>query len=160
DWEFATKYDLLIKMVIVSDAVRDAIAELGRDAANNTDPMTAALGVGRAIDVYEPAAAESIVEEFERDIIEKTAYTEYGTLVNSGEYDGLDYQGAFDALAQRLEGEGKGRRRVNWRLRDWGVSRQRYWGCPIPIIYCAKCDAVPVPEEQLPVLLPEDVKFM
>ncbi|HEU4665293.1 MAG TPA: leucine--tRNA ligase [Dokdonella sp.] len=160
DWEFATKYDLLIKMVVVSDAVRDAIRALGDDAARNTDPMSAALGESRAIDVYEPAAAESIVEAFERDIIEKGAYTDYGTLVNSGEYDGLDYRGAFDALAGRFEREGKGARRVNWRLRDWGVSRQRYWGCPIPIIYCAKCDAVPVPEEQLPVVLPEDVQFM
>ncbi|MGN6518335.1 MAG: leucine--tRNA ligase [Dokdonella sp.] len=160
DWEFATKYDLLIKMVVVSDAVRDAIRALGDDAARNTDPMSAALGESRAIDVYEPAAAESIVEQFERDIIEKGAYVEYGTLVNSGEYDGLDYRGAFDALAARFEREGKGARRVNWRLRDWGVSRQRYWGCPIPIIYCAKCDAVPVPEEQLPVVLPEDVQFM
>ncbi|HEV7489378.1 MAG TPA: leucine--tRNA ligase, partial [Rhodanobacteraceae bacterium] len=159
DWEFATKYDLLIRMVIVSDAVRDAIAELGRDAAKNPDAMSAALGESRAIDVYEPAAAESIVAEFERDIIEKGAYTEYGWLVNSGEYDGLDYRGAFDALAARFEAVGRGARRVNWRLRDWGVSRQRYWGCPIPIIYCAKCGAVPVPEDQLPVVLPENVEF-
>jgi len=159
DWEFATKYDLLIKMVIVSDAVRDAITELGRDATKNPDAMSAALGESRAIDVYEPAAAESIVEEFERDIIEKGAYTEYGWLVNSGEYDGLDYRGAFDALAKRFEAVGGGTRRVNWRLRDWGVSRQRYWGCPIPIIYCAKCGAVPVPEDQLPVVLPENVEF-
>ncbi|NCT68282.1 MAG: leucine--tRNA ligase [Rhodanobacteraceae bacterium] len=159
DWEFATKYDLLIKMVVVSDAVRDAIRELGRDAARNVDPMTAALGESRPIDPYEPAAAESIVEAFERDIIEKGAWTDYGTLVNSGEYDGLDYRGAFDALAARFEAEGIGARRVNYRLRDWGVSRQRYWGCPIPIIYCASCGAVPVPEEQLPVVLPEDVAF-
>jgi len=159
DWEFATKYDLLIKMVVVSDAVRDAIRELGRDAARNTDAMSAALGESRPIDVYEPAAAESVVEEFERGIVEKGAYTDYGTLVNSGEYDGLDYRGAFDALAARFEKEGKGARRVNFRLRDWGVSRQRYWGCPIPIVYCPTCDAVPVPEDQLPVLLPEDVEF-
>ena len=160
DWEFATKYDLLIKMVVVSDAVRDAIRELGRDAARNPDPMSAALGESRAIDPYEPAAAQSIVEEFERAIVEDGAYTDYGTLVNSGEYDGLDYRGAFDALAARFEKEGKGARRVNWRLRDWGVSRQRYWGCPIPIVYCPTCEAVPVPEDQLPVLLPEDVEFM
>jgi len=160
DWEFATKYDLLIRMVVVSDAVRDAIAELGRDAARNPDPMSAALGESRAIDPYEPGAALGIVEAFERDIIEKGAYTEYGTLVNSGEYDGLDFRGAFDALAERFEREGRGARRVNWRLRDWGVSRQRYWGCPIPIVYCPQCDAVPVPEEQLPVRLPEDVQFM
>ncbi|MEP7098492.1 MAG: leucine--tRNA ligase, partial [Dokdonella sp.] len=159
DWEFATKYDLLIKMVIVSDAVRDAIRELGRDARNNSDAMTAALGESRAIDVYEAPGAVTVVEEFERDIIEKAAYTGYGTLVNSGEYDGLDFRAAFDALAARFEKAGTGARRVNFRLRDWGVSRQRYWGCPIPIIYCAKCGAVPVPEDQLPVVLPENVAF-
>ena len=80
-------------------------------------------------------------------------------LVNSGEFDGLDYWGAFEALAERFERKGQGQRRVNYRLRDWGVSRQRYWGCPIPVIYCPRCGAVPVPEDQLPVLLPEDVAF-
>jgi leucyl-tRNA synthetase len=159
DWEFATKYDLLIKMVVVSDAVRDAVAELGRDAERNPDPMSSALGVHRPLDVYEAPAAISVIEEFERGIIEDGAYTEYGYLVNSGEYDGLDYRGAFDALAARFERDGKRARRVNYRLRDWGVSRQRYWGCPIPIIYCAKCGAVPVPEDQLPVVLPENVAF-
>ncbi|KRG69066.1 leucine--tRNA ligase [Pseudoxanthomonas dokdonensis] len=78
-------------------------------------------------------------------------------LVNSGEFDGLDYQGAFEAFAERFERQGRGQRRVNYRLRDWGVSRQRYWGCPIPVIYCESCGAVPVPEEQLPVVLPENV---
>jgi len=159
DWEFATKYDLLIKMVVVSDAVRDAVRELGRDATRNVDPMSSALGEEPRLDVYEAPAALAIVEEFERDIVEKGAYTDYGWLVNSGEYDGLDYRGAFDALAKRFEETGAGTRRVNWRLRDWGVSRQRYWGCPIPIIYCAKCGAVPVPEDQLPVVLPENVAF-
>ncbi|WP_374321707.1 leucine--tRNA ligase, partial [Pseudoxanthomonas kaohsiungensis] len=80
-------------------------------------------------------------------------------LVNSGEFDGLDYWGAFEALAERFERQGRGQRRVNYRLRDWGVSRQRYWGCPIPVIYCERCGAVPVPEDQLPVVLPEDVEF-
>ena len=80
-------------------------------------------------------------------------------LVNSAEFDGLDFQGAFEALAERFERKAQGQRRVNYRLRDWGVSRQRYWGCPIPVIYCDKCGAVPVPEEQLPVLLPEDVQL-
>ncbi|KRG70268.1 leucine--tRNA ligase [Stenotrophomonas terrae] len=78
-------------------------------------------------------------------------------LVNSAEFDGLDFQGAFEALAERFERKAQGQRRVNYRLRDWGVSRQRYWGCPIPVIYCDKCGAVPVPEDQLPVILPEDV---
>ena len=159
DWEFATKYDLLIRMVIVSDPVRDAIRELGRDAADNTDAMSAALGQSQPIDVAEPRPVEDLLEEFENRIITEGPFVEYGTLVNSGDYDGMDYRQAFDALAERFEREGRGRRQVNWRLRDWGVSRQRYWGCPIPIVHCPKCGAVPVPEDQLPVVLPEDVAF-
>jgi leucyl-tRNA synthetase len=88
---------------------------------------------------------------------DKTRDTE---LVNSEEFDGLDFQGAFEALAERFERKAQGQRRVNYRLRDWGVSRQRYWGCPIPVIYCPKCGALPVPEEQLPVVLPENVNFV
>ncbi|WP_049623253.1 leucine--tRNA ligase [Frateuria defendens] len=80
-------------------------------------------------------------------------------VVHSGALDGKNYREAFDYLADTLEADGRGLRRVNWRLRDWGVSRQRYWGCPIPVIYCPNCDAVPVPEDQLPVVLPEDVAF-
>ena len=79
--------------------------------------------------------------------------------VNSGEFDGLDFQGAFDAVADRLEEAGQGRRTVNFRLRDWGVSRQRYWGAPIPIINCESCGAQPVPESDLPVVLPTEVEF-
>jgi leucyl-tRNA synthetase len=159
DWEFASKYDLLIKMVVVSDPVRDAIRELGRDAADNTDPMSAALGQSGTIDPIEPEAAEEVLTDFEDRIITEGPFTGYGTLVNSGDYDGMDFRQAFDALADRFEREGRGKRQVNWRLRDWGVSRQRYWGCPIPIIHCPKCGAVPVPEDQLPVKLPEDVAF-
>ncbi len=159
DWEFATRYDLPIKMVIVSDPVRDAIRELGRDAAENTDAMSAALGQSQAIDVAEPRPVAELLAEFENRIITEGPFVAHGTLVNSGDYDGMDYQHAFDALAKRFEREGRGQRQVNWRLRDWGVSRQRYWGCPIPIIYCPACGAVPVPEDQLPVILPEDVAF-
>src|SRR3546814_8312764 len=90
-------------------------------------------------------------------VMQEGAFTGRGTLVNSGEYSGLDFDAAFDALARHFEADGRGARRVNFRLRDWGVSRQRYWGCPIPVIHCEKCGAVPVPEDQLPVLLPEDV---
>ncbi|MEY2151658.1 leucine--tRNA ligase [Rhodanobacter sp. 115] len=78
-------------------------------------------------------------------------------VVNSGVLDGKNYKQAFDAIAELLEKDDKSQRRVNYRLRDWGVSRQRYWGCPIPVIRCVKCGDVPVPEDQLPVLLPEDV---
>ncbi|KFL35644.1 leucine--tRNA ligase [Arenimonas donghaensis] len=80
-------------------------------------------------------------------------------VVNSGDLDGLAYQAAFDRIAEKLKAKDRGRRRVNFRLRDWGVSRQRYWGCPIPVIHCEKCGALPVPEDQLPVKLPEDVEF-
>ena len=159
DWEFARKYELPIRMVVVPAEVRDAIAELQRDVAGGGSAMDTALGAGAARDVYEPAAAAQVLEEFQQSLLDQGAWTERGWLVNSGEYDGLDYDQAFAALAERFEREGRGQRRVNYRLRDWGVSRQRYWGCPIPIIYCPKCDAVPVPEEQLPVLLPEDVAF-
>ena len=91
--------------------------------------------------------------------VSKAAYLAYGRSVNSDFIDGLEFEEAFNAIAERFEKEGKGKRKVNYRLRDWGVSRQRYWGAPIPIIYCDDCDAQAVPEDQLPVVLPEDVEF-
>ncbi len=87
------------------------------------------------------------------------AWTGPGRLVNSGAFDGLDNEGAKQQIADFLEKEGIGKKTVNWRLRDWGVSRQRYWGTPIPIIYCDVCGVVPVPEDALPVILPTDVAF-
>jgi leucyl-tRNA synthetase len=81
-------------------------------------------------------------------------YSAHGRCINSGRFDGLDYQAAVDAVAADLGARGLGEKRVTWRLRDWGISRQRYWGCPIPIIHCQGCGAVPVPDEQLPVVLP------
>ena len=88
------------------------------------------------------------------------AYTEDGPAINSDWLDGLEVLEAKEKATQWLVDQGIGERKINYRLRDWGVSRQRYWGCPIPVIYCEDCGALPVPEEQLPVLLPEDVKFM
>jgi leucyl-tRNA synthetase len=86
-----------------------------------------------------------------------TAYTEHGVLFNSGTFDGLNFDGASSKIAEALSAKNLGKRRTQYRLRDWGVSRQRYWGCPIPIVHCPSCGEVPVPAEQLPVRLPEDV---
>jgi leucyl-tRNA synthetase len=84
-------------------------------------------------------------------------YSDHGTCANSGPYDGLDYPRAVDAIARDLETLGVGGKQTVWRLRDWGISRQRYWGCPIPIVHCADCGDVAVPDQQLPVVLPEDL---
>ena len=84
------------------------------------------------------------------------AYAEYGITVNSGEFSGLESEQAIDAIAAALRAKGLGDKRVQFRLRDWGISRQRYWGTPIPIIHCESCGEVPVPDDQLPVVLPED----
>ncbi|HEX6003459.1 MAG TPA: leucine--tRNA ligase [Burkholderiales bacterium] len=86
----------------------------------------------------------------------KAAYVDYGVCMNSGRYDGLAYAEAVDAIAADLAAKGLGEKQVLYRLRDWGISRQRYWGCPIPIVHCPTCGDVPVPDDQLPVVLPED----
>jgi leucyl-tRNA synthetase len=134
DFEFAHKYGLPIKQVIAIDS-----------------PLPSGEGARRAGEgegAYDPTIwQEWYADKTRNDLI----------VVNSGELDGMDFERAFEHLAAKFEREGKGASRVNFRLRDWGVSRQRYWGCPIPIVYCAKCGAVPVPEEQLPVVLPENV---
>jgi len=91
--------------------------------------------------------------------ISQGAYTEKGILINSGPFDGLTSEQAFEAIAGYLSERGLGGKQVNYRLRDWGVSRQRYWGAPIPMVHCDRCGIVPVPLEQLPVILPEDVAF-
>ncbi len=103
--------------------------------------------------VIEPLKVGELVD------VQKAAYTEPGRLINSGDYDGLDFDGAFDALLTFFENNRTGSKQVNFRLRDWGVSRQRYWGAPIPIINCAACGAVPVPDKDLPVVLPVDVEI-
>jgi leucyl-tRNA synthetase len=101
--------------------------------------------------VVHPASDDQVAD------METAAFVEKGVLQDSGEFSGLTSEQAFDAIGDWLEKAGKGQRQVNYRLRDWGVSRQRYWGCPIPIINCPGCGAVPVPEADLPVILPTDV---
>ncbi|EJL85903.1 leucine--tRNA ligase [Pantoea sp. GM01] len=114
DWEFATKYNLNIKPVVLN------------------------------LDGSEPDLSAA-------------AMTEKGSLFNSGEYNGLDHQAGFNAIADALAAKGVGVRKVNYRLRDWGVSRQRYWGAPIPMVTLEDGTVMPTPEDQLPVILPEDV---
>jgi leucyl-tRNA synthetase len=107
---------------------------------------------------YGLAIEQVIAPQNGEDIdLSKAAFTEKGVLVNSGEYDGLDFNAAFDSIASTLEMAGKGRVKTNYRLRDWGVSRQRYWGAPIPMFNLPEGGEIPVPAHKLPVLLPEDV---
>ena len=87
----------------------------------------------------------------------REGYVEHGRCIHSGKYDGLDFQASIDAIAADLKAKGLGEKQVQWRLRDWGISRQRYWGCPVPIIHCPSCGDVPVPDQDLPVVLPEDL---
>ncbi len=103
--------------------------------------------------VIAPEAYDLRVEKMAR------AFTDDGVLVNSGEFDGLKNLDAIDAITAKLEKSKAGKKAVNYKLRDWLVSRQRYWGTPIPVIYCASCGIVPVPEEELPVLLPKGADF-
>ncbi|MGH8531034.1 MAG: leucine--tRNA ligase [Nevskiales bacterium] len=127
DFEFATQYALPIKTVI-------------RPAEIPPHPPLQKAGAQSA------ATAGGILP-----------FTGYGRLINSGEFDGLDFEAAFAAIEARLKAQNLGAARVQFRLRDWGISRQRYWGCPIPIVHCQDCGAVPVPETELPVVLPEDL---
>ena len=130
DFEFATKYSLPIQQVI---GVRSSLPP-------HLLPEELQYDATRWKDWYGDKTRDDLM------------------CVNSGELDGMGYQQAFEHLVAKFEREGCGERRINFRIRDWGVSRQRYWGCPIPVIYCPTCDAVPVPEEQLPVVLPENVE--
>lgn len=144
DWEFAKKYHLPIKQVIKFGDVEDGFGGGHASGYGSGD------GAG-----HSEAAMPFDKNQWQLWYAEK----DVGVCINSGELDGKNYQEAFDYLAEKFTNEGRGKLKVNFRLRDWGVSRQRYWGCPIPVIYCPTCDVVPVPEEQLPVVLPEDVAF-
>jgi leucyl-tRNA synthetase len=130
DFEFANKYGLPIKQVIhwPEDGSARGTDDAGKPRADRPFSTT----------TWEPW------------------YAEYGVCVASGKYDGLPYDAAVDAIAADLAALGLGEKKTTFRLRDWGISRQRYWGTPIPIVHCATCGEVPVPEKDLPVVLPED----
>lgn len=104
---------------------------------------------------------KQVIEPLDHTVIDLTqsAFVEKGRLIHSETYNGLDFQGALLALEKNLGEKNLAKKQVHYRLRDWGVSRQRYWGTPIPMIYCESCGAIPVPEKELPVVLPEDVQF-
>ena len=106
-------------------------------------------------------AINQVIEPLDGSAIDtsQAAYIEKGRLINSDRFDGMDFDQSFTAIKQYLEENNIGREQINYRLRDWGVSRQRYWGCPIPVIYCDDCGTVAVPKKDLPVVLPEDVVF-
>ncbi|MGB7815798.1 MAG: leucine--tRNA ligase [Methylotenera sp.] len=149
DFEFANKYNLPIRQVI----------ELGRsDGFGDGAGYGGGTGSGAGAGDGSGGGDDFIDGNFTTSKWKAWYGNKYiGVCVNSGKYDGLSYNTAMDAIAADLEAKNLGRKRTQFRLRDWGVSRQRYWGCPIPIIHCAKCGEVPVPAEQLPVVLPEGV---
>jgi leucyl-tRNA synthetase len=99
-------------------------------------------------------AIKAVIKQTDDDTL---PMTDHGLLFNSGAFNGLNFEQASDAISSALSAKNLGKKRTQYRLRDWGISRQRYWGCPIPIVHCASCGEVPVPAEQLPVVLPEDV---
>ena len=148
DFEFAGKYGLPIRQVIApieADSVggpssgRLKDSGRGRPSHNGTPSVEADEPAIFTIDQWQPW------------------YADHGTCINSGMYDGLNFQQAVDAIAADLAHKGLGEKRTTWRLRDWGISRQRYWGTPIPMIRCPACGDVPVPDDQLPVVLPVDL---
>jgi leucyl-tRNA synthetase len=116
------------------------------------------LQIKQVVDLHPSRKSKDGIEAYTTDHWQEWyADKTLGITIASGEYSGLDYQQAVDAIAAALEKKSLGRKRVQFRLRDWGISRQRYWGCPIPLIHCEKCGDVPVPDDQLPVVLPENL---
>jgi len=167
DFEFATKYELPVKHVIASPELSDKWKKLEAQFEadgfelnqDDLDLMGMFAYLGNVLMELE-APSEALIEavqEFARQLQVDSPITRYGPLVCSGKYNGMEFQEAFDAISADLQARGLGKKRSQFRLRDWGISRQRYWGCPIPIIHCFTCGDVPVPDEQLPVVLPENV---
>lgn len=153
DYEFARKYQIEIRPVVLPKKIDDATIEL------TTDDVTGDKKLKGSSLAYWPGAGETVedaVKTLEQHILEKRlAYDGEGLMVNSGEYDGLPSSVAREKIAADLAEKNLGKEKVNYRMNDWSISRQRYWGAPIPIIDCPKCGPQLVPDEALPVVLPE-----
>jgi leucyl-tRNA synthetase len=148
DFEFAKKYSLPIKQVVLVKMNQGTYKEI---EAN----IKKIVADASAIEIHDAIIDNGL--EYHFDEWRPWYDSKNGYCTNSGEFDGLNFEQASSAIASALSAKNLGKRRTQYRLRDWGVSRQRYWGCPIPIIHCEKCGEVPVSAEQLPVVLPENV---
>ena len=177
DFEFACKYGLPIKWVVSNKVIDGAVARLQKIAAKNNLPFD----IEYIFDYSKNPTqrfADRVLEQVNKAGLDDEPYlseifgaletirlnwnmqfqnNEDNFLVNSNEFNGMDFQTAFDKIGEKLQATDSGEPKTQYRLRDWGISRQRYWGCPIPIIHCEKCGDVPVPADQLPVVLPENV---
>ena len=177
DFEFACKYGLPIKWVVSNKVIDGAVARLQKIAAKNNLPFD----IEYIFDYSKNPTqrfADRVLEQVNKAGLDDEPYlseifgaletirlnwnmqfqnNEDNFLVNSNEFNGMDFQTAFDKIGEKLQATDSGEPKTQYRLRDWGISRQRYWGCPIPIVHCEKCGDVPVPVDQLPVVLPENV---
>ena len=146
DFEFAYRYGLRITQVVESTETI-ALEKEAKELLDRIDSISQLTDIGKRL-----KALKFSHYEWKENYADK----QHGVAINSGKYDGLDFKAAGDAVAADLAAKGLGEKKTTWRLRDWGVSRQRYWGTPIPIIHCDEHGAVPVPEKDLPVVLPMD----